>query len=457
MRSQRKTLRIHVLLLIVAILFSGCAAPMAAPAAAQPASGEAAPAAIEAPAAEAPAYAAPAADSSAAERPATESESARPASEPAAAAPEGPAHHRSPTPVPYDDRRPQHEPVTAGVVDDNEQWNDYLDYRARHDYLWVNERDVSERINVHVWDENTEPVHDAEVKVYGDQQQLIFIGRTDAGGRLFFHPRAMDNRLQAQTFFVTVSKGYVAQRQQFSRQESRWSITLIDPPAAGQTQLDLLFLIDATGSMADEIDKLKSSMAEIASQIDSLPERPSVRYSLVAYRDRGDAFVVKLEDFTSHLSRFQRSLSRLQASGGGDYPESLNEALHAALFEANWKQDDTVRIVLLVADAPPHLDYREDFAYDTDMMNAVAMGVKIFPVGASGLDEQGEYIFRQMAQFTGGKFVFLTYEDEADAGSGPGTETTHDVDNYSVDTLDRLVVRLVREELAKLPQGNRQQ
>jgi hypothetical protein len=70
-------------------------------------------------------------------------------------------------------------------------------------------------------------------------------------------------------------------------------------------------------------------------------------------------------------------------------------------------------------------------------------------VGASGLDQQGEFIQRQMAQYTGGKFVFLTYADAHRPGSGPGRETVHDVKNYSVDTLDRLVVRLVTEELAK--------
>ena len=72
-------------------------------------------------------------------------------------------------------------------------------------------------------------------------------------------------------------------------------------------------------------------------------------------------------------------------------------------------------------------------------------------MGASGLDKSGEYIYRQMAQFTGGRFIFLTYDKAADPSSGPGRETVHDVANYSVETLDRLVVRLVREELAKRP------
>jgi len=202
MQSQQKSHFVYVLFLIVALLFSGCAAPIAAPAAQE--SAAAAPAS---------------AGGESAARPAAE-ESVRPASEPALSAPatdaeSAPSSHRGPTPAP-DNRRPQNEPVTAGVVDDNEQWNDYLDYRARHDYLWVNERDISERIAVQVWDANNEPVHDATVEIFGDQQQTIFGGRTDAGGRLFFHPRALNVSPRTQTFFVTASKGYVAQRQQFS-------------------------------------------------------------------------------------------------------------------------------------------------------------------------------------------------------------------------------------------------
>ena len=84
------------------------------------------------------------------------------------------------------------------------------------------------------------------------------------------------------------------------------------------------------------------------------------------------------------------------------------------------------------------------------MVAALGKGIKIFGVGASGLDKQGEYIQRQIAQYTGGKFVFLTYDQASNPASGPGRETVHDVQNYSVDSLDRLIVRLVREDLAAL-------
>ncbi|MCB0082113.1 MAG: VWA domain-containing protein [Caldilineaceae bacterium] len=355
------------------------------------------------------------------------------------------------------DRTSQYEAVTAGVTDDNEEWQDYLDYLNRNRSIYANQRDVSERYIITVVDESGATVHDATVQVYADDVEL-FSGRTDAGGRVLFHPLALYNSWQAQRsrdYRVVATKGYVARSETFARyQTDRWTITIGEPDRLSYAQLDLLFLIDATGSMGDEINKLKATMADIADQIAVLPEQPGVRYGLVAYRDRGDAFVVRSYDFTPRLDDFQRTLAALRADGGGDEPEALNEALHRTIHDLSWRDHDTVRLVILVADAPPHLDYRwEPFSYDTDMIEAVRRGIKIFPVGASNLNAEGEYIFRQLAQFTGGKFVFLTYADGSNPRSGPGTETDHDVDTYSVDTLDRLVVRLVREELAQLGSG----
>ncbi len=393
------------------------------------------------------------ADSSSSDERPAEAGAAAPAAESAASDAYHPSRPGSTT-APAADRAAQYATVTAGVTDDNAEWADYLDYLSRNRRVYANQRDVSERYIIQVVDEGGLAVHDATVEIYAGEQ-LVFSGRTDAGGRVLFHPLALDSRWQAQRasdYRVVATKGYVARSETFTRYNAdQWTVTLGDVARPAYAQLDLLFLIDATGSMGDEIDKLKATMADIADQIATLPEQPDVRYGLVAYRDRGDAFVVRVYDFTANLDAFQRTLAALRADGGGDEPEALNEALHRSLNELSWRDEDTVRLAILVADAPPHLDYRwENFSYDTDMIEAVRMGIKIFPVGASNLNEQGEYIFRQLAQFTGGKFVFLTYADGSDPSSGPGSQTDHDVDNYSVDTLDRLVVRLVRDELGKL-------
>jgi hypothetical protein len=107
---------------------------------------------------------------------------------------------------------------------------------------------------------------------------------------------------------------------------------------------------------------------------------------------------------------------------------------------------ETVSLIFLVADAPPQLIYANDYDYAEEVFEAVERGIKIFPLASSGLDDQGEYIFRQLAQISAGKFLFLTYG----AGGAPGDETTHHVEDYSVLSLDELVVRMVEEELAHL-------
>jgi hypothetical protein len=187
-------------------------------------------------------------------------------------------------------------------------------------------------------------------------------------------------------------------------------------------------------------------MLSMADQIDDLRPRPDLRFGLVTYRDYGDAYVVAKVDFTENVRTFSRQLSDLRAAGGGDYPEALNEALHASIHDMDWRAEDTVRLIFLVADAPPHLDYSQDFDYAQEMAVAAANGIKIFPIAASGTDDQAEFIFRQIAQFTQARFIFLTYEGPAQAGE-PGDVSTMNVSSYGVQDLDDLVVRLVREEL----------
>ena len=114
-----------------------------------------------------------------------------------------------------------------------------------------------------------------------------------------------------------------------------------------------------------------------------------------------------------------------------------------------WRTD-AIRLIFLVADAPPHLDYPQDEDYLAEMVLARAKGIKIFSVASSGLDEQGEYIFRQLAQQTMGKFIFILYA----TGPQGSLETPHSVEQYTVDRLDSLIVRLIEEELRHLDIGS---
>jgi Mg-chelatase subunit ChlD len=389
------------------------------------------------------------ADEKAEERAAAPSRSAdASAAEPAFAPPPWPQPQPQPQ-APGPVQRPHAPVVTAGMVDDNADFGEYLAYRQRHAGLPVRERDIAERYLLEVTDANGHPVHDAEVAV--QRQGLaepVMWARTDTAGRVWLHPRAFLQGADERTLGVAVRKGSVHSRALLMRGQSNAVQVRLGAVAAQPVRLDLVFLIDATGSMGDEIAKLKASMRAMAQQIAQLPGQPDICWGLVSYRDRGDAYLTRTHDFTDDLGAFQQQLAGVQAHGGGDTPEALNEALHEAVHRMSWRQQ-AARMVVLVADAPPHLDYNGP-QYDRDMQAALAKGIKLFAVGASGLDPVGEYIYRQMAQYTAGRFVFLTYRDADNPGSGPGTQTKHDVTQYSVQTLDRLVVRLVSDELARL-------
>ncbi len=343
-------------------------------------------------------------------------------------------------------------PVTAGMVDDNARFTDYLAYRGR---TQVEHRtvDVRERVLLQVRDPQGRAVPDAEVMVRAASGAAMW-ARTDTAGRAWISPRAFNP--QADRFYeATVRQGKAQSTAVFQiGQRSAVDVTLDAAAPAQRARLDLVFLIDATGSMADEIAKLKATLRTIADDVAALPSRPDTCFSLVAYRDITDAFLLRSHDFTNDLGTFQTVLDQLQADGGGDEPEAMNEALFEAVHALSWRGSGATRLMVLLADAPPHLDYAGP-QYDATMKAALGKGIKVFSVGASGLNQQGEFIQRQIAQYTGGRFVFLTYRQASNPASGPGRETVHDVSNYSVETLDRLVVRLVSDELAQLPQPKR--
>jgi len=114
---------------------------------------------------------------------------------------------------------------------------------------------------------------------------------------------------------------------------------------------------------------------------------------------------------TDNIDEIVDNLDRIEADGGGDYAESLTEALHATVHDLNWDMEAKVsRLVFLIADAPPHLDYPDDYDYVEEYQMAQEKGIAVHAIGASGLDEEGERIFNEIAAGTGGQFQWLAYE-----------------------------------------------
>ena len=327
--------------------------------------------------------------------------------------------------------------LKAGETDDNQYWSDYQDFAGDFGGF-AHRTPLDHRFIITVSDARGTPIPGVTVSVKQDEKELA-TGVTYANGQTIFHPEGQP----AGPYSVSVSRDGAEFEKAFSAEDEEWRITLMDEyPRPAVLPLDVLFLLDATGSMADEIHQIKATLLSIADQVTSLHNSADLRFGMVAYRDRDDDYITRVYDFEDDISRFSQAVAEVEADGGGDTPESLNEALHVALNRPDWRGDDAIKLVFLVADAPPHLDYAEDYDYAEEMVQAREQGIKIFSVASSGLDGQGEYIFRQLAQQTMGKFIFILYGD----GMG-GLDTPHDVDQFTVNRLDQLIVRLIQEEL----------
>jgi hypothetical protein len=212
--------------------------------------------------------------------------------------------------------------------------------------------------------------------------------------------------------------------------------------AAGQDQpskesLDVALLIDATGSMGDEIEYLKVELQAIAAAVATrYPEVPQ-RWATIAYRDIGDAYVTRSNDFTSDLAVVQNDLAGIVADGGGDTPEAVQAGLSETL-ELSWQS--SARLVFWIADAPHH--EQDAYSVTASLRGARALGLRIFPVASSGVDPLAELTMRSAAQLTGGRYLFLT--DDSGVGNAHAEPS---IPCYFVTHLDKAMVRMVSIEL----------
>ncbi len=167
--------------------------------------------------------------------------------------------------------------------------------------------------------------------------------------------------------------------------------------------VEVVFVLDTTGSMGGLIEAAKEKIWSIANTMASAQPAPEIKIGLVAYRDRGDAYVTRVVDLSDDLDTMYATLMDFQADGGGDEPESVNQALYDAVHGISWSQDpDSYRVVFLVGDAPPHMDYQDDVKYPATMQAAVERGIVVNTIQCGDHADTGMQ-WLQIAQLTQGR------------------------------------------------------
>lgn len=202
--------------------------------------------------------------------------------------------------------------------------------------------------------------------------------------------------------------------------------------------VDLAFVVDATGSMADEIAYLQVELEDVITEVQEQNQALDIRTASLFYRDSTDDYVSRISDFDTDLSVTTSFIQEQSAKGGGDRPEAVDAALESSMNQLSWRQETRAKLLFLILDAPPHEDPASAKRVKDATAKASKMGVRIIPVVASGADKSTEYLMRSLALATNGTYLFLT-----DHGGVGGAHMAPTTDAYDVTYLNQLMKEVI--------------
>ena len=181
-------------------------------------------------------------------------------------------------------------------------------------------------------------------------------------------------------------------------------IALAARATPARADLDVVFVLDTTGSMSGELGEAQERLRQLAAALRTARTGERVRFGVVAFRDRGDEYVTRTSPLSEEIATTEAFLGGLTADGGGDEPESVLAALDVALTTMEWdRAPATERRVVLVGDAPPHLDYADEQVIATARRDRIVIDT----IGCRSLSPDGVRIFRRLAYATEGSYQHI--------------------------------------------------
>lgn len=292
------------------------------------------------------------------------------------------------------------------------------------------------KITVILKDNNGKLVHDAKLTITNGGSS--FAGVTDNSGKaeLFaglntssYHAASFNLKAEykGQSFdlgTITISQGVISKSISVSK-----SLTNV---------VDIMFVVDATGSMGDELTYLKTEIKDVITRSGAALPGMQIRMGSVFYRDHGDDYVTRPFNFTTDVNKLSAFINNQSAGGGGDFPEAVDEALEAAINNQQWSNAAVNRLLFLILDAPPHKAAANISRLKNVVAAAQQKGIRIIPVSASGIDWETEFLLRFMSVSTNSTYAFIT--NHSGIGNPHHTPT---VGSYQVEFLNNLMVRLI--------------
>ena len=336
--------------------------------------------------------------------------------------------------------QPQGGLVTAGEWNDLDNWDFYQKTLMKEPFKgfpddW--QMYTNHRIAVALTAKN-KPAANATVTLFRNDTP-IWTAKTDNLGRaeLWVGAFQKEKELNPTLLRLKVNEQWVSTAAISETQVNRIALDEALPSPTNQVQI--AFMVDATGSMGDELEFLKMDLKKVIAEVQKTNNQLKISTATVFYRDKGDEYVVKHSPFTEDINQTTEFISQQRADGGGDFPEAVDKAL-VQLNQLQWQPEARTRIAFLVLDAPPHNKPAVINSIQYSVKTAAASGIKLIPIVASGIDKTTEFLMRFIAMYTNGTYVFITDH------SGIGNEHLEpSVGEYQVEKLSDLMVRLIKK------------
>ena len=263
-------------------------------------------------------------------------------------------------------------------------------------------------------------------------ENVEFAGLTDANGVCFVFAKEAKDLYQVRIEYLDKNGNLVSLDDEISGDKEYTLETL----ETKRELIEIMFVIDATGSMGDEMRYLQAEITDVVTKVKAANDNVRILISVMVYRDKGDEYVTKYNDFTENVSEQISFLNKQVASGGGDFPEAVEVALTEATLK-QWTSGNSTKILVFVADAPAH---DSDVAsWNSAILKLSEMGVRILTVASSGIDKHTEYFFRAQSLITNGVYVHLTN----DSGIGGNHIDATTEEKEEVELLNDCLVRLI--------------
>jgi hypothetical protein len=335
--------------------------------------------------------------------------------------------------------------LTAGEWSDNLNWDFFDGVRKKNDWKGMEPNwgfDLGNRYYVKVTS-GGKPQNDVKVVLKDKKGKTVYEGRSDNNGNCYLFAGLFEKETAAGGTIEVATSGGTKTIDAGSAGNIRPITVDISRSTKAANKLDIMFMIDATGSMGDEINYLKEELSDVVRRVKAESEQMvDIRVSANVYRDKGDEYVVRSFPFTNDMSKVLTNLSAQYAGGGGDFEEAVEEGLDDGINKHDWSEDATARIMFLVLDAPPHNTPENKAKIQKAVTNAAKKGIHIIPVTSSGIDKNTEFLMRFLSIATGGTYVFLT--DHSGIGNSHIEPT---IGKYDVEYLNNLMVRLIKAYL----------